>query len=362
MGHPKAGERAGVGCVVAGLALPPRAVRSVTRALAAAGTLVCLLAGSVAHAAKPLTPAQQVAQMKRGVNIVGYDPMWEDPSKARFKPEHFKIIRRGGFDHVRINLYGLRHLREDGTMDPAWFATLDALVRAATARGLHVVLDEHDYEGCADDTARCRAQVLAFWAQVAEHYKDASNRVMFEILNEPNREMDAEWNDLLVAALAVIRETNPTRNVVIGPAFWYNISHLPQLALPADDRHIIATVHYYLPMQFTHQGASWMPEYEPVSGVTWGTPEDLAALERDFDSVVAWSEANDRPILLGEFGAYDAGPLDSRVAYTAAVARAAEARGWAWSYWQFDSNFVAYLIDEERWNEPIYRALVPPRR
>ena len=45
--------------------------------------------------------------------------------------------------------------------------------------------------------------------------------------------------------------------------------------------------------------------------------------------------------------------------YTAAVARAAEKRGWAFGYWQFDSNFVVYDVDEGAWNEPIYRALVP---
>jgi endoglucanase len=146
---------------------------------------------------------------------------------------------------------------------------------------------------------------------------------------------------------------------VIGPAFWNNISHLPKLELPADDRHIIVTVHYYLPMEFTHQGASWTPEYQNISGVSWGKAAERAAIESDFDAVQAWSKKNDRPILLGEFGAYDKGPLESRVAYTAAVARAAEKRGWAWSYWQFDSNFVVYLIDQDRWNEPIHRALVP---
>lgn len=323
-------------------------------------SLLLIVAGSFAAAAdRPMSAADQVAQMKRGVNIVGYDPLWQDAAKARFRQKHFEIIKDGGFDHVRINLYGFHHMNDAMTLDPAWFATLDSLVRGALAQNLHVILDEHDYEQCAEDAARCRRYVLAFWTQVAEHYRNESNRVMFEILNEPNRKMDAEWNALLADGLAVIRKTNPTRNVVIGPAFWNNISYLPQLVLPKDDRHLIVTVHYYLPMRFTHQGARWVPEYTNVSGVTWGSAEERAALEKDFDGVQAWAKANDRPILLGEFGAFDKGPLESRVAYTAAVARAAEQRGWAWSYWQFDSNFVVYLIDQDRWNEPIYRALVP---
>ena len=141
------------------------------------------------------------------------------------------------------------------------------------------------------------------------------------------------------------------RNVIIGPASFNNVGWLDKLVLPKNDRHIIITVHYYQPMSFTHQGANWTPEYANFSGNTWGTPADYAALEKDFDGVQAWAKKNDRPILLGEFGAYDKGPLESRVKYTAAVARAAEKRGWAWAYWQFDSDFIVYDIDKDQWVE-----------
>ena len=173
--------------------------------------------------------------------------------------------------------------------------------------------------------------------------------------------MDATWNALHAEALALIRKTNPTRNVIIGPAFWNNVGWLDKLELPEDDRHIIVTVHYYLPMSFTHQGARWTPEYVNQTGVTWGTPEDYATIDRDFDAVQAWAKNNDRPILLGEFGAYDKGPMESRVKYTAAVARAAEKRGWAWAYWQFDSDFIVYDIDKDQWVEPIRQALIPAK-
>jgi endoglucanase len=186
--------------------------------------------------------------------------------------------------------------------------------------------------------------------------------VVFEILNEPNQSANDSWNDMLAEALAVIRTTNPTRNVIIGPAFWNNVSWLGKLVLPAADQHIIVTVHYYLPMSFTHQGASWTPEYTGTTGVSWGTPAEYAAIEKDFDAVQAWAKKNNRPILLGEFGAYDKGPMESRVKYTAAVARAAEKRDWAWAYWQFDNDFIVYDIGKGQWVEPIHQALIPARR
>lgn len=317
-----------------------------------------LSANSLAADRAP-TAAEQVAQMQRGVNIVGYDPLWFDASRARFKPRHLKLIKDGGFSSVRIVLGAFHFMNDKQELPASWFATLDGLVNEALAQNLTVILDEHDYWLCGKDVAACRPKLMAFWTQVGEHYKNASNKVVFELLNEPNGAADAVWNDLLAEGLAVIRNTNPTRNVIIGPAFWNNVNWLSRLQLPASDRHIIVTVHYYLPMRFTHQGARWTPEYVNLSGITWGTPEELATLDEDFDAVQKWARENDRPILLGEFGAYDKGPMESRVKYTAAVARAAEKRGWAWAYWQFDSDFIVYDIDKDQWVEPIRAALIP---
>lgn len=322
--------------------------------------ILALCASIAAAADKPLSAADQVAQMKRGVNIVGYDPLWQDPAKGRFKPKHFKIIKDGGFDTVRINLYGFRQMNDKLELPASWYVILDGLVAEALKQNINVILDEHDYEACAKSAEECRRRVMAFWGQVAEHYKAAPPAVMFEILNEPNREMDEKWNALLADALALIRETNPSRNVIIGPPFWNNISHLPELKLPEADRHIIVTIHYYEPHEFTHQGATWGdPEWRKLSGIHWGTPADYAKIDENFDKAQAWAKQHDRPILLGEFGAYDKAPREDRIKYTAAVARAAEKRGWAWTYWQFDSNFIVYDIDKDAWNTPIYKALVP---
>jgi endoglucanase len=245
-------------------------------------------------------------------------------------------------------------------LDPAWLKTLDWVVKNALANNLIVILDEHDYESCGKDTAGCQIKLLAFWEQIAARYRDAPADLLFEILNEPNSQFTApRWNSALKEALAVIRKTNPTRNVVIGPAFWNGIQFLDKLELPPDDRHIIVTVHYYLPMQFTHQGAPWSVTTAKLSGITWGSDTEKQRVVEDFAGVAKWSKAEKRPILLGEFGAYDKGDIDSRVCYTAHLARTAESFGFAWTYWQFDSNFIVYDIDKDDWFQPIWRALVP---
>ena len=163
--------------------------------------------------------------------------------------------------------------------------------------------------------------------------------------------------------LAIVRRTNPSRTIVIGPTQWNSLSQLPTLELPAADRNILVTFHYYEPFRFTHQGASWA-KLSDVHGVTWGSAEDRARLEKDFDEVAAWSRRTGRPVLLGEFGAYDRSgtPIELRAAYTAAVARAAERRGLAWAYWQFDSDFIVWDMTRNAWVEPIRSALIPPVR
>jgi len=306
-------------------------------------------------------PFAQVKQMQRGVNIVGYDPIWENFAKARFQAKHFKAIHDAGLQTVRVNLQAFAHMDAANKLDPAWLKTLDWVVKNALANDLTVILDEHDFTWCANHGDACRTKMLAFWEQVAPIYKDAPDGVVFELLNEPNGQLtDAKWNALLKEALAVVRKTNPTRNVVIGPAFWNGIGHLAQMELPEDDRHIIVTVHYYLPMEFTHQGAPWSKDTVHLSGVTWGTEADKQRMVDDFAGVQAWAKAHNRPILLGEFGAYEKAPLDRRVAYTAWAARTAESLGWAWSYWQFDSDFILWDMQKDAWVEPILKALIPP--
>lgn len=302
-------------------------------------------------------------QLGRGVNVLGYDPIWDSSAQGRFKQRYFKMIRDGGFDTVRVNLYPFRHMgaAPDFALSNSWWQTTDWIVTNALAVNLNVILDFHEYEITGKDAASNKAKFLAFWRQVAPHFKNAPDQVLFEILNEPNGQMTPElWNQCLAEALGIIRESNPARTVIIGPAFWNSIDHLAELKLPEQDRNLIVTVHYYQPMEFTHQGAPWAHPVPKLGAVWQGTPAERAAIEADFNKAQDWAKQHNRPILLGEFGAYDKGEMPSRVRWTDSVARTAEKEGWSWAYWQFDSDFIVYDIGKEQWVEPIHNALVPP--
>lgn len=336
-------------------------------ALVVAGALLSLTG---AYATPPTTPNvgrfigidayTQVAEMGRGLNVLSEDPGWTNPANARFQLQHFKKIHDAGFSTVRIVLNSFARMDQYYGLEAGWLQRLDLVVDAALDAGLTVVLDEHDnWEPCGKDAVVCGQKLNAFWAQIAWRYKDRSNRLVFELLNEPNSVMTpAVWNAQIKQTLPIIRASNPVRNIVIGPAMAYAPGVLDKLELPSSDRHIIVTVHYYEPMEFTHQGAPWAPEVK-YTGRSWGSEADIAQLNKTFDAVKAWSIAWNRPIWLGEFGAFETAPMDGRVRYDSTVARAAEARGFAWCYWQFDKDFVVYDIAKDAWVEPILNALVP---
>jgi hypothetical protein len=316
--------------------------------------------------AKGGAPARAAAvnqRLGRSVNIIGYDPIWQDRAKARFQEKHFARIKEAGFSSVRINLHPFRHMdaANGHALKPSWLETLDWAVKGALANHLAVILDMHEFGAMAEDPAGRKEAWLSFWRQVAPRFKDAPDDVVFELLNEPFGKLTPElWNEYLKEGLAVVRATNPSRVVILGGGRWNSIDGLQSLVLPDDDRNLIATVHYYTPMEFTHQGARWTPEFTDKLGVTWtGTDQERRRIELDFAKAQQWAVQHDRPVHLGEFGAYDKADMDSRARYTAAVARAAERLGWSWAYWQFDSDFVVYDIGKDAWVEPIVKALVP---
>lgn len=278
------------------------------------------------------------------------------------RDEHFRLIRDAGFRHVRINLHPFRSMGKapDFALPQMWLETLDWAIAECRRNGLVAVLDMHEYMAMADDPFGLKPNYLAFWRQLGDRYQNEPDDVVFEMLNEPNTKITPEiWNEFLKEPLAILRETNPRRTLVIGPASWNGIEALNVLQLPDDDRNIVVTVHYYHPMEFSHQGAHWS-EFLDRSGIRWlGTDSDRLLLQTELGGAAEWGREHDRPIHLGEFGAYESADMASRVRYTAAVAREAERLGWSWSYWQFDSNFIAFDMGAGLWVEPILSALVP---
>ncbi|GIW86233.1 MAG: hypothetical protein KatS3mg108_0557 [Isosphaeraceae bacterium] len=312
-------------------------------------------------------PAQEFNKsLGRGLNLGN---ALEAPSEGawglRLRADFFPRIQQAGFQSVRIPIRWSAHAATNApyTIDPAFLDRVQWAVKQARDHHLKAIINFHHYEELYQNPDSETPRFLALWRQVATAFQDVPvTDLAFEILNEPHGALDDDrWNALIPQALATIRQSNPDRIVILGPAQWNNLSHLDRLILPADDQRLIVTFHYYNPFPFTHQGAAWVSGSDAWIGQTWtASNEQLNALRADFDKVAAWARQHRRPIFLGEFGAYSRAPFESRVIWTRTVAREAEARGFSWAYWEFASGFGAFDPQRNQWRQPLLEALIPP--
>ena len=316
--------------------------------------------------AKPRDPFAANRTIGRGVNLGN---ALEAPKEGEWgitlKEGYFEAIRKAGFDSVRIPVRWATHTGAGPVylIDPEYLKRIDWAVDQALGRGLVVILNVHHDDELYKQPIECLPRLKATWLQVAAHYKDRPDSLIFELLNEPHDELtDGRWQAMFPLLLANVRGSNPGRTVIVGPGHWNSIDHLPALELPENDRNLIATFHYYNPFHFTHQGAEWVEGSAAWKGETWSaTPEQVSALQKDFAKVARWGKERNRPIYLGEFGAFSGADLKSREAWTDAVAREAERLGFSWTYWEFASGFGIYDPATDKFREPLLKALLPPK-
>ena len=306
--------------------------------------------------------------LKRGINMGNMlDAPREGDWGVKFDPSYVGLVA-GPFQTVRVPVRWSNHAAKtaDATIDEEFARRVDQVVDAFLAKGMYVILDVHHYTQITGDKphpnefevdpAVLDQRLVNMWKQIAARYKDRSPKLLFELLNEPHGRLNGEpWNQLAPQVLAAVRQTNPTRTVLIGPGEWNAITELPKLRVPRD-RNVIVSIHNYDPFPFTHQGVEWMPQF-PV-GPTCCSPKDRAAITNALDMAVRWNQQSGYPVHLGEFGTYEKVDTKSRAEYARIVRDEAEKRGIGWTYWNFSSDFGAYATKTGTWIEPIRRALL----
>ena len=165
-----------------------------------------------------------------------------------------------------------------------------------------------------------------------------TNSVSYTHLDVYKRQ-GAKWNLFFKDALTEIRKTNPTRGVLMGIAPWGGLSGVPNIEFP-DDNYTILTIHYYDPFNFTHQGAEWVANSNPWLGTKW---ENTQLERNEIISAFAFAQSlakqKNKPIHVGEFGAYNKADLESRIKWTNFLARWFESQGFSWAYWEWSAGF-----------------------
>ncbi len=337
----------------------------------------------------------------RGVNLTE----WFQASGPReiqftkFTRQDLINIKSLGCDVIRlpINLHAMTSGEPNYTPDPLFLSFLDQVVDWAEELEIHLILDNHTFDVTSDTDPNIGNALVPVWTQMAEHYKDRSAYLYYEVLNEPHGIDDAIWLTIQRHVVDAIRGVDRERKIIIGPAGWNSYNNLKYMS-GSRDRNLIYTFHFYDPFLFTHQGASWTsPSMVSLAGVPFPydpnrmpeCPEDLrgswvegsldysyptegtvARIKELIDIAVDFKTRHDVPLFCGEFGVYipNSDP-DDRVYWYSVVRECLEANGIAWTSWDYTGGFGLFKANgndmfEHDLNIPLIEALglTPPEQ
>lgn len=284
----------------------------------------------------------------RGVNLGGWFSQC-DYSKERL--DHFitekdiDVIAGWGMDHVRIPMdYNVLE-NADGSLSAEGFDRIGRAVGWCTQRGMKVVLDLHKTAGYSFDadeneggffhSAAYQERFYRLWEGLAQRFNDPE-RIAFELLNEvTDASVIGEWNRIAAECIRRIRKI-ALRSLILVGSYWNNSPlAVKDLEPPADDR-VVYNFHCYDPLNFTHQGASWVPQLNndiriPFDGAGI-TPE---LFEEQFASAIRTAEERGAALYCGEYGVIEQVEPEDAVKWFRTIHEVFERHGIARSAWTY---------------------------
>lgn len=326
--------------------------------------LLCLFTFGI-QAQDRLPAFEMNGKLGRGINMgnsfeAPTETAWGNP----WKPEYFRIIAELGFHHVRLPVRWEPVERSMAgppyTINASFLERIKAVVDTAIKYDLYIIVNMHHHDALFEDPEGEKERFLSQWNQIADYFRDYPDNLLFEVLNEPHGNISPEmWNQYFAEALTEIRKTNPTRVVLMGVAEFGGLGGIPKLELP-NDEYIILSPHYYNPFTFTHQGAEWVgTQADEWLGTEWfDTEAERETVENEFRYALQFSEEQNIPIHVGEFGAYSKADIESRERWTTFLARWFEEQGLSWAYWEFSAGFGIYDPATKELLTPLVDALL----
>lgn len=311
------------------------------------GIILCICAAMVAGGGlfAQITPHEAVAQMKRGINMGNtLEPEYEGQWARKAEEYYFEMYAEAGFDVVRVPVRWNMHTASTTPfkIDETWMNRVEEVVDWGLSRGMFIVINAHHDNWIKNDYANpvYRARFDSIWSQIAVRFKDKSEKLIFEILNEPHGLTEVQNNELHARILSIIRRTNPTRNVIIQGNVWGGADELIAMAIPDDD-YLIGSFHTYDPWPFGLEGTG-----------TFGSPSQIQALDNKFARVKDWSNQNNIPVFLGEFGCNRSAPYNSLMKHYRTYVNLSLTYGFTFCAW--DNGGTEFRIlkrDLRSWDE-----------
>jgi len=328
----------------------------------------------------------------KGVNLTG----WFGANNARslpfnnFNKQDLQNIKSLGCDVIRlpITLHYMTNGAPDYQIDTLFYHYLDQVIDWTEELQLNLIIDNHTIEVATSKTVE--TPLLKIWPQMARHYKNRSTSIFYEILNEPNTMLESDWAAIQAKVVDSIRVYDTKHTIVVTGADWggiYGMTTLKKLS----DPNLIYSFHFYDPMLFTHQGASWVtPSQVDLAGVpfpydasrmpacpaslkgtwvesymntTYKTDGTVAKLKSTIDGAIKFAAANGVKIYCGELGVFNSTSPDAdRVGWYKSVIGYLTANAVPWTMWDYQGGFGLFnkgsnQIFEYDINRPLAEAI-----
>ncbi len=341
----------------------------------------------------PGQPPRALQHFRRGINLGNRLESKPDEGAwgGRIEDGDLRLIAQRGFDHVRIPVWFSGHATEAEpfSLDAAFMSRVDQVLDAAAAENLAVLLLLHGYYELEEDVAGHSPRLLGIWRQLSERFRARPETLAFELFNEPPQKMQSTWNGLAAQLIAIVRETNPTRLIVVNSTSWADTKTLGSLQLP-NDANIAAAVHAYEPKLFSFQGKTWGDPSWQTPGVIFPGPPatpivphaaaqanavanqwfaqyntlDAAqnpsgprTVRAQVDQVKAYRESSGRAVMNTEWGPQDGGDMTSRANLMRMMREQCEEASIPWTIWEDPNNMRLYDSSTGQWQEGLLSAL-----
>ncbi len=291
-----------------------------------------------------LTPFEALEGMGRGINLGNTlePPLEGGWNNGPAQESYFDAYIAAGFTNIRVPVRWDEHTQsgQPYNVDADWMDRVEQVIDWGLSRGLYVTLNGHHEDWLKDNyTTANKARYDRIWRQIVERFKDKSDKLLYEIINEPMGLTVAQVDDLNARILGIIRAEEPTRIVIFGGNMYSNAEQLFTAAIPNDD-YIMGYYHSYDPWNFAG-----------LSQGTWGSTTDYAVMANKFQAAKNWSNQNDIPVHISEFGVKVNADFNSRMRWYAEYMGLSDLHGFATSTWDDGGDFRVMRRSDGQWPE-----------
>lgn len=279
-----------------------------------------------------LTPFEALEGMGRGINLGNTlePPLEGGWNNGPAEEAYFDAYVEAGFTNIRVPVRWDEHTQTGFpyNIDAAWMDRVEQVVDWGLSRGLYITINGHHEDWLKQNySTNNKARYDQIWRQIVERFKNKSDKLLYEIINEPFGLTVAQVDDLNARILGIIRAQEPTRIVIFGGNAYSNAEELFRAAIPNDD-YIMGYYHSYDPWNFAG-----------LSQGTWGTETDYAVMANKFQAAKNWSNQHNIPVHISEFGVKVNADFNSRMRWYGEYMGLADLHGFATSTWDDGGDF-----------------------